>query len=232
MSVHQSLADWSSWGWPIFANHLWQATLLFIAAGTTAALLKNAPGRARYAIWLIASAKFVVPSALLVSIAGRFGLNLPNFFVSTPKTRYGFSVISQLAAPVVHFDQSNSAGYAAARGHNELLCILTIVWFTGCALMTALWWTQRQRFRRSIQSAPFTDAIREKLVLVGVRRDVDLLVLPGTIEPGVWGVWRPSGHPLLKDSAVTAARQWSFAPTMLSGVPTKAIGNLTFNFEP
>jgi len=40
-----------------------------------------------------------------------------------------------------------------------------------------------------------------------------------------------SGHPLLKDAAVTAARQWQFSPTTLSGVPTKVIGSLTFNFQ-
>jgi protein TonB len=41
-----------------------------------------------------------------------------------------------------------------------------------------------------------------------------------------------SGHPLLKDAAVDAARQWQFKPTLLSGVPVTVIGTLTFNFEP
>jgi protein TonB len=41
-----------------------------------------------------------------------------------------------------------------------------------------------------------------------------------------------SGHPLLKDAAVNAARQWQFSPTTLSGVPVGVIGTLTFNFEP
>ncbi|MGA9770597.1 MAG: energy transducer TonB [Blastocatellia bacterium] len=40
-----------------------------------------------------------------------------------------------------------------------------------------------------------------------------------------------SGHPLLKDAAVSAARQWTFTPTMLSGVPVKVIGTITFNFN-
>ena len=39
-----------------------------------------------------------------------------------------------------------------------------------------------------------------------------------------------SGHPLLKEAAVSAARQWSFKPTELSGVPVKVQGILTFNF--
>src|SRR5436853_4621592 len=40
-----------------------------------------------------------------------------------------------------------------------------------------------------------------------------------------------SGHPLLKDSAVEAARGWTFTPTQLSNVPVKVIGTLTFNFR-
>ena len=39
-----------------------------------------------------------------------------------------------------------------------------------------------------------------------------------------------SGHPLLKESAVTAARQWTFKPTALAGKPVKVQGILTFNF--
>lgn len=39
-----------------------------------------------------------------------------------------------------------------------------------------------------------------------------------------------SGHPLLKDSAVAAAREWTFAQTKLEGVPVKVIGTVTFNF--
>lgn len=40
-----------------------------------------------------------------------------------------------------------------------------------------------------------------------------------------------SGHPLLKDAAVTAARGWVFAPTILAGAPVKVIGTITFNFN-
>jgi len=39
-----------------------------------------------------------------------------------------------------------------------------------------------------------------------------------------------SGHPLLKEAAVSAARSWRFTPTKLSGVPVKVIGTITFNF--
>lgn len=39
-----------------------------------------------------------------------------------------------------------------------------------------------------------------------------------------------SGHPLLRDAAVEAARQWEFPPTEVSGQPVKVKSVLTFNF--
>jgi protein TonB len=40
-----------------------------------------------------------------------------------------------------------------------------------------------------------------------------------------------SGHPLLKEAAVAAARGWRFTPTLLTGTPVKVIGTITFNFN-
>ena len=39
-----------------------------------------------------------------------------------------------------------------------------------------------------------------------------------------------SGHPLLRQSAVNAARQAKFSPTLLSGRPTRVTGVITYNF--
>jgi TonB family protein len=40
-----------------------------------------------------------------------------------------------------------------------------------------------------------------------------------------------SGHQLLREAALQAARQWLFKPTELSGTPIKVQGILTFNFS-
>jgi protein TonB len=39
-----------------------------------------------------------------------------------------------------------------------------------------------------------------------------------------------SGHALLRDAAVTAARGWRWKPTTLNGVPVQVMGTITFNF--
>jgi protein TonB len=38
-------------------------------------------------------------------------------------------------------------------------------------------------------------------------------------------------HPLLRDAALQAARQWELKPTELSGKSVKVVGVLTFNFS-
>jgi len=38
-------------------------------------------------------------------------------------------------------------------------------------------------------------------------------------------------HPLLRDAALQAARQWELKPTGLSGKSVKVVGVLTFNFS-
>ena len=40
-----------------------------------------------------------------------------------------------------------------------------------------------------------------------------------------------SGHPLLKQAAVEAARSWRFQPTLLNGVPVRVTGIITFVFK-
>jgi protein TonB len=39
-----------------------------------------------------------------------------------------------------------------------------------------------------------------------------------------------SGHPMLRDASLQAARQWLFKPTELNDRPVRAIGVITFNF--
>jgi len=60
-----------------------------------------------------------------------------------------------------------------------------------------------------------------------------LVVVEVTIdeEGNVVAARAVTGHPLLKEAAVTAARGWKFEPTTLDGTAAKVIGNITFNFS-
>ena len=50
------------------ADHLWQSTLVAVAAGLFTLMLRQHHASARYWLWLAASMKFLVPFSLLVSI--------------------------------------------------------------------------------------------------------------------------------------------------------------------
>src|SRR5579859_1626289 len=63
--------DWSTFA-PI-ANHLWQSTLFAAAAGLLALLLRKNRAQTRYWLWLIASAKFLIPFSLLISLGSHLG---------------------------------------------------------------------------------------------------------------------------------------------------------------
>ena len=53
------------------ANHVWQSTLFAAAVGLLVVVCRRFGPRARYGLWLAASAKFLIPFALL-STAGRW----------------------------------------------------------------------------------------------------------------------------------------------------------------
>jgi len=74
--TYERMLEWLSWGWPLVINHLWQAALFSTLVFFTSHLLRRGPARVRYALWLVASLKFVLPSALFVFLAQRAGLNL------------------------------------------------------------------------------------------------------------------------------------------------------------
>jgi protein TonB len=72
---------------------------------------------------------------------------------------------------------------------------------------------------------PYPAIARQARVQGSVQVQIDIS------ETGaVTGVTLLSGHPLLRDAALQAARQWLFIPTELNGQRVRAIGVLTFNF--
>src|SRR5580658_59968 len=58
---------------PLVANHLWQSTLFAAAAWLLTLTLRRNRAAVRYWIWLAASAKFLMPFALLVSAGSQLG---------------------------------------------------------------------------------------------------------------------------------------------------------------
>jgi TonB family protein len=189
MTSHQLLAEWSQWLWPVFANHLWQATLLAGAVWIAACWLGQA--RTRHIVWLMAFAKFLLPSAMLFLLARELGLNLP-WPARTETIAADAEVLLQIAEPVAQVPQSD-----ASAGHNEVYCVLTALWLIGIALCFARWGWRRRRLAAVAFAGEKVETGREAEMLedlkfrLNVSRRVELVVSPRFAGPGVWRALRP-----------------------------------------
>jgi TonB family protein len=187
MTSHQMLAEWSLWFWPVFANHLWQATLFALAVWIAALWLGRA--RTRQIVWMMAFAKFFLPSASLFLLARGFGLNLSWPTRTEMIAATDAQVLLQIAEPVAQSD--------AAAGHTEVYCVLTALWLAGVAVCFARWGWRRRRFSAVALAGERVEAGREAEMLedlksrLNVGRRVGLVVSSNFAEPGVWRALRP-----------------------------------------
>src|SRR5215470_438434 len=175
MTSHQLLAEWSQWLWPVFANHLWQATLLAGAVWIASCWLGQA--RTRHTVWLMAFAKFLLPSSLLFLLARETGLNIPWPARTEMIAGADAEVLLQIAEPVAQAPQTD-----AGAGHNEIYCVLTALWLIGIALCFARWGWRRRRFAAVALAGEKVETGREAAMLedlksrLNVGRQVGLVV--------------------------------------------------------
>jgi beta-lactamase regulating signal transducer with metallopeptidase domain len=193
MSVHDWLYDISRHVWPYAANHLWQTTLACGLAMVAIFFLNRESARARYAVWVIISLKFALPSAVLVALLGLNGLRLKSFAAQTGPVEnsgpiwIGFFDIADLPT-------NGQPGQT----HSEIYCLLTVVWLVGFACVLTRWLRKRAAFSHLLRSSRVIATDRESAALRRVtswlqaRSDIELIVAPEIVEPGVWRIFRPA----------------------------------------
>lgn len=184
------------------AGHLWQSTLFLIAAAGLALLLRRHSARVRYAIWLVASAKFLVPFAALAALGSALAPRLA--MSSAPDVRLYF-VFDTIGTALMPTDPGpvlwqRSSGLIPAAGHDPLafwipLCVA--FWAIGAIAVVAAFcrrWSQASRVSRA--AAPISTG-REIRILRALQRarllqsPVELRLTEAAIEPSVFGVFRP-----------------------------------------
>src|SRR5262245_18942209 len=110
------------------ANHLWQSTLLAGVAAMFALVLRKDRAALRYAIWLAASVKFLVPFSLLVSVGRSFSWS-PAISIADPSI---FAIVSDISRPFAA--TAASAVVRPKLAAEELLpFVLFGVWLLGVA---------------------------------------------------------------------------------------------------
>lgn len=163
-------------------NHLWQSTLFILAVGCLTRLLRKNSARVRYCLWLTASAKFLIPFALLTAI----GAQIPWPRGPVQETEPSFSSSAgQAAPPVMQFGEGGlnalpPAPHASSYSYSVLV-VLGGLWVLGTLVVAARWFIRWWVVRRALRAS--TETNLEFLIPVKLS--------PSQLEPAVVGILRP-----------------------------------------
>ena len=194
LGLHDSIANLSVWWWPRLVDHLWQATIFGVVVLIVSLLLKRGPASLRHSLWLLVSAKFLVPAALLASLLTKLGFES---LWLTPASETN-SLLYGLATPATSLTNNVVVTVSATSGsHSEIYCALTAVWIIGVAVLISSWCLGRNKWRRLLRSVEAAQEGREWLALqrakkiLGWQRNVRLVLAKQPVEPGVFNIFKP-----------------------------------------
>ena len=127
-------------------THLWQSTLVLLAAWVLARACRREAASVRYWIWFVASVKFLVPLALLQQFGAHLGRSLPEPLPVDPTLVESASAVFVPAMP---------RGLATAAALlSQILVIAAAIWVLGAALLCLRWFLQWCSVRTRVAFAP------------------------------------------------------------------------------
>jgi len=187
---------WHAIGVPL-ANHLWQSTLFACVAALLVLALKRNRAQARYALWLAASLKFLIPFSLVIGLGQHLAKPRAAAIVQ-PGFTLVVQQISQPFAPVnaAHFAAPVASGFMAMAAR-ILPSALLLLWFGGFAALLLAWCGRWRRVRAAKHGAVATESGREFEAHVRLSqrkefaRPIQLFLSAAPLEPGIVGIVRP-----------------------------------------
>lgn len=197
-----TLGEWLRAGAPDVGNHLWQTTVFVAAIWLLTFLMRKSQARVRYALWIAASVKFLLPFSLLIALGGLL-----------PKPQ-------QLPAPTI-IEVANFAGQPFSRPTisiptpvrdtqklrerfpNDVSVASAAIWLCGSFSVLGVWtrrWLRVVAIRR--RATPIREGreveIMRNLELSGPAdtaalrlASIPIVLIQGLMEPGVFGIFRP-----------------------------------------
>jgi len=180
---------------PGLADHLWQSTLFAAAAALLTVSLRRNSARLRYAIWLAASLKFLLPFSLLVAAGSLFSWrHLP---VAAGSGMHMVEVVGQpfTRPPVI---TPTIVSVPVAPGTlTQLLPLLLCIWLAGFVAVLSVWIARWLRVEKVLHGSTLVTAGREYSALrrlqavLAATRSTKLMQSEASLEPGVFGIFRP-----------------------------------------
>ena len=177
-------------------DHLWQSTLVAAGAALLTLALRNNRAQVRYAVWLAASLKFLVPFAALIAIGRRLGIAPPAGALPDRIDLQISFVVDAVATPF-----SAQPGFVATvpAGVDWFAALpygLAVVWMVGAASVCLAWYVRWRRISRLIGAAA---PLANGRVLTALRRleagrgtaAIHAVSAETRLEPGVFGIRQP-----------------------------------------
>lgn len=160
-------------------SHLLQSTLCAGVAWLLVLSMRRNRARTRFAVWLAASLKFLIPFALLISAGAHLRWRVSPVIPHRAKSfvhREAESAVGSVVAPYLRI--------APAQTRKNTAPILLVFWFAGCAFILVRRVTEWKRVASLVNAAtPFPSRLRMSAV--------PILTCSESLEPGVFGIFRP-----------------------------------------
>jgi bla regulator protein blaR1 len=180
----------------VAGNHLWQSTLFVGAiAGLVWTLRSNRAG-VRHALWVLASAKFLVPGSLLAASVANWNL-WPAPATQVPIESWMFSVVEPLSSsPSATGGHGASATEIAGSSPFSWTMVLLWTWATGSVwrltTFAAAWRAASAHARGAVtlRAGREYDILQRVCRRYAVRRRIRLVAPLSKIQPGVFGLRR------------------------------------------
>jgi uncharacterized protein (TIGR03435 family) len=167
-------------------NHLWQSTAVGLLAWVTCAtILRANSARLRFAVWMTASLKFLVPLALLVDVGQWLGPGTP----LAPSAAQRVFDLVETGRPVmapVPFMAPAAGPQAADPWWISAATVLLIMWAIGAAVVAGRWLLQWRAVRCLTREAQPAGSFRGVPLLQSTE------MRARHVEPGVVGFRRQS----------------------------------------
>ena len=166
-------------------NHLWQSTLVAgVAWLVCGAMLKTNSPRVRFAVWLAASLKFLIPFAVFVDAGHLLGAR-PVLTPAQSQQMFDIVIGGNSPSAVAPFHLA-SAPQAAAIRRDILPMAFFTLWALGTLVVFFRWFRSWLTIRRAARHASPAGTFR------GVPMLASHTLRQERIEPGVFGLWRQS----------------------------------------
>jgi bla regulator protein blaR1 len=158
-------------------NHLWQSTVFAAVAALIAWALKGNRASVRYWVWLSASAKFLVPFAVLMSWGSHVSWAPKARAMATPRVTVA---VGEMARP---FGDLDLVGLEKTRREPDWVPMAGLgIWMVGFVGVGVKRWGDWRRVRGAVRGSRRWQGM--------ALPHIEIRVAPGLLEPGVVGIFR------------------------------------------